>query len=331
MNSEYIRVSVGTAAVLGLVKMQLDAIPTTAYLMLFSEKRCLANCGFCPQARESKARIDYLSRIIWPKFELLEVKKAFESLLEQEKFERICIQAINYTGFFDDLVGVVETLNSLGIPLSVSVQPLNAEQMKKLHELKVSRIGIPLDAATRTLFYNIKGKGAKGPYKWEKYFNNLELAQSIFGQTNVSTHLIIGLGETEFEAVKFIQQVIDSKVLPALFTFTPIKGTNFETKSRPTLFQYRKMQLARYLIKNKICRMKDFTFNEDKELINFGIPKEKLYEIIQTGKPFLTSGCSGCNRPYYNERPGEELYNYPRPLTDEEIYQIVKQFEEKLK
>ncbi|MCW3977503.1 MAG: radical SAM protein, partial [Candidatus Bathyarchaeota archaeon] len=31
-----------------------------------------------------------------------------------------------------------------------------------------------------------------------------------------------------------------------------------------------------------------------------------------------TSGCPGCNRPYYNERPGGPLYNYPRqPLPDE--------------
>ena len=30
---------------------------------------------------------------------------------------------------------------------------------------------------------------------------------------------------------------------------------------------------------------------------------------------FETSGCPGCNRPYYNERPGGMLYNYPRPLT----------------
>jgi len=36
------------------------------------------------------------------------------------------------------------------------------------------------------------------------------------------------------------------------------------------------------------------------------------------GEPFQTSGCTGCNRPYYNETPGEELYNYPKPLTTEE-------------
>lgn len=331
MIPEFIRVSVGTAAVLELIHMQLDAVPTTAYLMLSSESRCLANCGFCPQARESKARKDALSRIFWPEFRISEVKTAFESMQTGKSFKRICIQAINYTGFFDQLVGVIETLKATNLPISVSVPPLNEDRLKKLHELGITRIGIPLDAATNSLFENVKGKSARGPYKWETHLNNLELAQSIFGSQNVSTHLIIGLGETEFEAVTFLQQMTDSNVLTALFSFTPIKGTAFETKSPPTLYQYRKIQLARYLIINKICRVNDFAFNDKGELMNFGIPKEQRDEIIQSGIPFLTSGCPGCNRPFYNERPGERLFNYPRPLTGDEIAQIMAQFEEKMK
>ena len=40
------------------------------------------------------------------------------------------------------------------------------------------------------------------------------------------------------------------------------------------------------------------------------------------GQAFQTSGCPGCNRPYYNERPGRTMFNYPRPLTPEESLQI---------
>jgi biotin synthase len=325
---EYIRVSAGTAAVLGLMQMQLDAIPTTAYLMLYTEKRCLANCVFCPQARESKARPDALSRILWPKFKILEVKAAFETLPNPNPFERICIQAINYIGFFDDLVELIEVLREIGIPISVSVPPLKNEQMQRLKELGISRIGIPLDAATESLFYDIKGKGVKSPYKWENHVESIKGAQSIFGVGNVSTHLIIGLGEREFEAIEFLQEMIDSKVLPALFSFTPVKGTQFESKPRPSIKYYRKIQIARHLLLNQVCRIEDFTFNESGELINFGISKEQLSEIIQTGIPFLTTGCPGCNRPFYNERPGEILFNYPRSLIYDEISEISKCLEE---
>jgi len=325
---EYIRVSVGTAAVLGLRQMQMDAIPTTAYLMLYTEKKCFGNCGFCPQARESEARSDALSRIFWPKFELSELKRAFEKLEVSKQFKRICVQAINYVGFFDDLAGIVKTLNGLQIPISVSVHPLTEQQMKNLRELGVNRIGIPFDTATQEIFYKVKGKGAKGPYKWEKYLESIEKARSIFGSNNVSTHLIIGLGETDYEAIKFMQDSIDSQVLVALFTFTPIKGTTFEANSRPNLFKYRKMQLARYLLLNKISHLNKFTFNEAGNLVSFGLEKEKIDDIIRSGMPFLTSGCPGCNRPYYNERPGETLYNYPRSLSSEEIDKIIDLFGE---
>jgi biotin synthase-related radical SAM superfamily protein len=323
-----IRVSAGTAAVLGLLQMQMDAIPTTAYLMLYTSKRCLANCAFCPQARESKARPDALARILWPEFKLLEVRDAVKTLPERIQFERICIQAINYPGFFTDLVETVETLKDLGPPLSVSVPPLKIEQLKTLYEKGVNRIGIPLDAATEPLFYDIKGKGSKGPYNWEKHLGTIKEAQSIFGVKNVSTHLIVGLGETEFEAIKFLADMIDSQVLPALFTFTPVRGTALESRPRPSLKQYRKIQIARYLLLNQLSRLENFTFTEKGELIEFGVPKEKLAEIMRTGTPFLTTGCPGCNRPFYNERPGEILFNYPRPMDNDEITEVTKILEE---
>jgi biotin synthase len=43
-----------------------------------------------------------------------------------------------------------------------------------------------------------------------------------------------------------------------------------------------------------------------------------LNDILQDGAAFQTSGCQGCNRPYYNERPGGVMYNYARPLSPEE-------------
>jgi biotin synthase-related radical SAM superfamily protein len=330
LNPDYIRVSIGTAAVLGLVSMQLDAFPTTAYLMLYTTKRCRANCGFCPQARESQARSDALSRIFWPQFSLEDVKKRFESPENVKNLKRICIQVINYENFFEDLQGVINTFQEFKIPISVSVQPLSGNQMKTLYQSGVNRIGIPLDAATKTIFNQVKGKYMKSPYKWETHLESIKMAQSIFGSKNVSTHLIIGLGESELDAINFIENMVDSQVLPALFTFTPVKGASFENRSPPALFHYRKIQLARYLLINNICRFKDFAFNEKGELIKFGIPKDQIFEIIRTGQPFLTSGCPGCNRPFYNERPGSILFNYPKPLTEEEIKQTTDLFEENM-
>ena len=73
------------------------------------------------------------------------------------------------------------------------------------------------------------------------------------------------------------------------------------------------------ILTNKKARLENIEFNTNGNIIDFGIPKQELLEIINTGEPFLTSGCPGCNRPYYNERPRGPFYNYPRNLTTKEI------------
>ena len=114
------------------------------------------------------------------------------------------------------------------VPVSVSCQPLKKENIQLLAKAGVDRLGIALDAATEILFEKVKGKDAGSSYSWENQFNMLSEAISVFGKGNVSTHVIVGLGETEKEAVKIIQRCVDMGVLPALFAFTPIRGTALE-------------------------------------------------------------------------------------------------------
>ena len=124
----------------------------------------------------------------------------------------------------------------------------------------MDRIGIALDAATEKLFSEVKGSAAGGPYNWEDQFKLLREAVEVFGKENVSTHLIVGLGETEKEAVSIIQRCVDMGVLPALFAFTPIRGTTLESKPQPPVESYRRIQLARYLIVNGHCSLREHEF-----------------------------------------------------------------------
>ena len=168
-----IRASIGTAAALGLVKQRMDVLPTTAYLMLHTEDRCIGNCAFCPQARESTADKNLLSRILWPVYSLGEILEALEGN-KSKKIERICLQVINYSGFFKDVKAIINELNTrVEIPISLDTSPLNEEELLELRELGLERIGIPLDAATEELFNKIKGREALGPYTWQKHLETL--------------------------------------------------------------------------------------------------------------------------------------------------------------
>ena len=315
-----IRVSLGTAIVIGLIKGKLDAAPTTAYLMTYRRGKCTANCGFCPQARESSSRADMLSRISWPVFPTQRVIESLEKAVVDGKIKRICIQALNYPEVFTELLALVKAIrHRVNAPISISCQPLNKENLRLLAEAGVERVGIALDAATEPLFDKVKGTLAGGPYVWKKQFRLLDEAVKIFGKGKVSTHLIVGLGETEREMVETIQKCVDMGVLPALFAFTPIAGTVLENNPQPPIEKYRRIQTARHLIVNGMARYENMRFDENGCIVDFGVNRETLLSIVEGGKPFLTSGCPNCNRPYYNEKPSGPLYNYPRRLSEKEI------------
>jgi biotin synthase-related radical SAM superfamily protein len=322
---QQLRVSLGTAIVLGLTTGRLQTLPTTAYLMTYNANKCNANCSFCPQARESHSSSNMLSRITWPVFQTKVVLEAMCENFGKKKIRRVCIQALNYPDVFEHLALIVTQIRSLSnVPISVSCQPSGMGDLWRLAEAGVQRIGIPLDAATEDIFDRIKGQRAGGPYRWRKQFQMLKEAVHIFGEGNVSTHLIVGLGETEKEMVKVIHTCVDTGVLPALFAFTPVRGTKMQDMRQPSLQQYRRMQIARSLILSKACMFENMRFVQGR-ISDFGISKNALEKIVSGGEAFRTSGCPDCNRPYYNERPTGPVYNYPTKLTWEESEKIWEQ------
>lgn len=322
-----IRVSTGTAIVLGLLQGKLDAEPSTAYLMTYRNGKCTANCGFCPQARGSKSSAELLSRVTWPTFSTPKVLSALGDRFRKGKIKRVCIQALNYPEVFAHLEALVKEIKrNAAVQVSVSCQPLSRTNIELLAKAGVDRLGVAFDAATEPLFDQVKGKGAGGPYSWSNQFQMLAEALAVFGKGNVSTHVIVGLGEIEQEAVQLIQKSVDMGVLPALFAFTPVRGTSLEKNSPPPLESYRRMQLARFLITKGSTRTECMRFDDEGRIASFGLEKEALEEAVLSGKPFLTSGCPDCNRPFYNEKPSGPIYNYPRKLTDEELEFVMWQF-----
>jgi biotin synthase-related radical SAM superfamily protein len=317
---ERIRVSLGSAIILELLKGKLDAAPTTAYLMTYREGKCAANCGFCPQARGSDGRADMLSRVSWPIFRTGDVLDEIEKAVQDGKIKRVCFQALNYPRVLLHLTALVKAVHKrVDVPISTSCQPLNGENVRQLAEAGAERIGIPLDAATGRLFDNVKGLSVGGPYTWEKQLKLLGDAVDVFGKGKVSTHLIVGLGETEREMVRIIQRCVDMGVLPALFAFTPVSGTALEAEAQPSIERYRRIQVARHLIVQGTGRYEDMRFTREGSISDFGVDKQTLLQTLQMTEPFRTSGCPDCNRPYYNEKPSGPIYNYPEDLTQKEL------------
>lgn len=306
---EVVGVSIGTAGVLGLAQVRLDAPPTTAYLMVGG--RCAMACAFCAQARDSRSSALQLSRVSWPPFLLAEVLPRLRQAAEAGALRRACIQVTAGRGYYPRALALLRALRAeVPLPVDVAIIPRDADQVRELLEAGADHIGFGLDAATPDLFRQVKGRA------WEPAARVLEEAARAF-PGRIAAHLIVGLGETEREMVQTIQWLHDLGVTVGLFAFTPVPGTAMEHRPPPSLPAYRRVQVARHLIAQGWACAETFVFDDDGRLTSFG--DLDLRGCIPEGACFRTSGCPDCNRPYYNERPGTVPYNYPRPLTPVEV------------
>jgi biotin synthase len=109
-----------------------------------------------------------------------------------------------------------------------------------------------------------------------------------------------------------------ARLRPGLFAFTSVRGTSLEGQNQPDLGTYRRIQALRYLLERGEITADDVEYSDKGEIV-ITADQTKIREVLSSGQAFRVSGCSGCNRPYYNERPGGPLYNYPRPLSEDEV------------
>lgn len=300
-----IRLSLGSAVVLGLRKTRMDARPTTLYAML--GENCVGACRFCAQAHDSKADRKFLSRIAWPEFDLDTV---LERIPEAEGIGRFCVQTLHGPGLPQMLVGVAQRVHAVSdLPISVCMNPTGPGWLQKLRTAGVDRVGIGLDCATETTFAKVKPG-----FSWAVYHAFLDEIVDVFGTGSV--HLIVGVGDTDADLVRKMQEAHDRGCTIALFAFTPVRGARLHLPA-PVAGRYRAVQLARYLIINDAARIEDMAFAEG-QLTGINVAPQVIERAIGAGTPFRTSGCPDCNRPLYNERPGGTMYNYAAPLEEKD-------------
>ena len=117
-----------------------------------------------------------------------------------------------------------------------------------------------------------------------------------------------------------------------LFAFFPERGSLMEARPPVDRAQWRRVQLARFLIDHRGVRLDEMTFDEDGRLVDFGITDADLGLLIDAGTPFRTSGCPGsaapelsaCNRPY-GDSPPSDICSFPFQPAAVDIANIRRQ------
>lgn len=308
-----IRLSLGTAIELGILNKKSDIPPTTAYIMIGD--KCNNNCAFCSQSTESSTRKDKLSRVIWPEYSKEEILNAFKNY-KGLNIKRICIQSMASNDAHETVKEFIEYIkDDIDLPISLSAKLESKDDIEKFFSYGVDKIGIAIDAANKDLYESIKGNDYN-----EKIEFVTDMAMKYPGK--ISTHIIVGLGESHEDIYKLYNYLIENKVTVSLFAFTPVKGTKMEKIDQPSIESYRRVQLMVYMI--------DRGYSQDNFKFEKGYLKdikisENIKQDINKGYPFEIRGCKDCNRPYYNERPGSTIYNYSRSLNQEEINKSIKE------
>lgn len=307
-----IRISQGTAVALGLSKTRCPDLPTTGYLL--EGQGCMAKCAFCPQAGTSDD--SRLSRVIWPEYDLTQLAAALGK--GEHGLKRLCLQATRHRGAETNLEERIRELADSNLPVCLSAGVDNLTQVEKWLAAGADKVSIALDGATPAIFKEVKGGD---------FHRTLTLLEEAAGKYpgRMATHLIVGLGETEEEMCRLIARLTVQSITVALFAFTPVAGTPLGSKLPPEMGSWRRLQVTNALLSREPALLQGFRFSPQGRILAFGLGLDLLGEVGK--EAFRTSGCPDCNRPYYNERPGSELYNYPRPLTDAELAQAVARLE----
>jgi len=331
-----VRVSLAAALALGLKNGRFlkGARPGTLNILLSPEGGCRANCAYCGLARGRVGSERTFIRVAWPEYELGAIKERLGLKEDLCGFRRICLAMVTSATAFKDLCYLLEQFVSFGLPLSALVGGrIGREELEVFKRLGCDRLGVGLDCAQQELFRRHRGEGVGGPHRWEDYWRLIEEGLEVFGPGRVGIHLIVGLGETEQEMARAIQKAVDLGARVHLFSFCPEPGSMLEYLDPPPIGQYRRVQLAHFLIEQKLVRQEGFRYNETGQILDFGYDPE---EFVATGEPFRTSGCPGydgqvaCNRPFGNERPSGPIRNFPYPPGADEIAAIRSELNEGL-
>jgi biotin synthase-related radical SAM superfamily protein len=316
---DYVRTSLAAGITLGLKEgiFYRNVVLRGLNLLVTYDKKCSANCSYCGLSakREVSRNKETFIRVDWPVYPLDLIIEKVNT--KKHKMQRVCVGMITRREALEDSVYIIKRLKKeTDLLISALVTPtvLKSGELARLKEAGADMCGIAIDCATPELFEKHRGKPVSGPHSWSKYWETVKEAIEVFGKYKVGIHLVVGLGETEEEMIKTIQQAHDLGAHTHLFSFFPEAGSYLEDNPQPSYGQYRRVQLARYLINHDIARVDQMVFNQKGQITDFGCDIEPF---LADGEAFMTSGCPGhdgkvaCNRPFGNERPSKPFRNFP--------------------
>jgi biotin synthase len=343
---DYVQLSNAAAITLGIMGGRMYRCECTRCLnlLLTYPEGCRANCAYCGLARHREAERDYADRnfirVDWPAVPMADIVDIVAKDPENSPFHRMCISMITHPRSEQDTFTVLEQwtdrIDPAAIPVSILSNPttMTRDDVQRTKDLGADIFTVALDAATPALFDRTRGKGVQSPHKWKKYWEIMLEARDIFGPQKFGAHIIVGMGETEYEVLNLVQELVDLGGHSHMFCFFPEQGSLMDHLPATPRDQWRRVQLARYLIDYRGVRVDQMKFDDEGRVVGYGIGAAELADVIDAGIAFRTSGCPGkfqddisaCDRPY-GDSPPSNIASYPFQPDRKDIKKIRKQLD----
>jgi len=341
---EYVQMSNAAAITLGIMSGRMHRCGCTRCLnlLLTYPEGCRANCAYCGLARHREADRDYADRnfirVDWPAVPTQQVVDIVARDGEESPFHRMCISMITHPRSDEDAVEVLKAwtarIDPSAIPVSILSNPTTMERadVQRLRDLGADIFTVALDAATPAIFDRTRGKGVQSPHKWQKYWEIMLDARDVFGPQKFGAHIIVGMGETEYEVLSLVQQLVDLGGHSHLFCFFPEQGSLMDHLPATPRDQWRRVQLARYLIDYAGVRVEQMSFDGEGRVEGYGLPRAEVDDVVSQGIAFRTSGCPGkfrddvsaCDRPY-GDSPPSNIASFPFQPNRKDLQKIRRQ------
>ncbi|HEY0409526.1 MAG TPA: radical SAM protein, partial [Candidatus Dormibacteraeota bacterium] len=173
-------------------------------LLLLYESGCRARCTYCGLAKDrpevsERARNHTFIRVKWPTY-------GTEDILARVKddcgaMQRVCVAMVQDHRAFADSNAVMRRFRdetSMGISALITATVVRSREMvEEILEAGADMFTVAFDACTPELFDSTRGRGARGPHRWEHHWQVLRWGVEVFGRFKTGVHLVCGLGETE--------------------------------------------------------------------------------------------------------------------------------------
>lgn len=118
------------------------------------------------------------------------------------------------------------------VPVHVQLEPPKNGYLEVLADVGVDTVGIHVENFDRKVLNSVCPGKAK--VSFEEYKAAWKEAVDFFGEAQVSTYIIAGLGEDDQSLLEGVEMVANLGVIPFLVPFRPILGTEFEKRDPPS-------------------------------------------------------------------------------------------------